>query len=63
MTLIKRLRNIIFVAGLAYLVIAPLMLSLWEGSWLTAIVVYGGMGFLIISCAVYFYGFVFWKDR
>jgi phosphatidylglycerophosphate synthase len=63
MTRIQRLRNIIFAVGLAYLVIAPVMLTLWERSWLTAVFVYGGMAFLIISCAVYFYGFLFWKGR
>jgi len=62
LTRIKRLRNIIFVAGFAYLVITPLMLTLWERSWLTTIVVRGGMGFLLVSCALYFYGFLFWKD-
>jgi hypothetical protein len=60
---LKRLRVIIFAGGLLYLVLAPLTLIVWERNWMTAVFVYGGMILLVLSCAIYFYGFLFWKDK
>lgn len=63
MSRLKRLRTIIFIGGALYLVLAPLSLTLWERRLAVTILVFVGMVVLGLCCAVYFYGFMFWKDK